>query len=79
MNKFKEEYLTNLTETVNNILKRYSEGEKLSEDNFALVLLYLKELKQLDKVPILDKLTMTYKHLQSMLKVQPNNNDKEEI
>ena len=79
MNKFKEDYLTNLAETVKSILKRYGDGEKLNDDNLALIILYLKELKQLERVTFLDKFVITYKQLQSMLKVQPNNNDKEEI
>lgn len=80
MNKFKENYLNNLTDTVNNLLKRYSEGEKLSKDNFSLIVLYIRELRNLEKVTFVDKITSTYKQIQNMLNIQSSDNiNKEEL
>ena len=45
-NKYREKFLSNLTDTVCDYLKRYANGEILTDNQLVLVHVYLRELQK---------------------------------
>lgn len=80
LNKYKEDYLNNLSSMVNKVLQRHSEGEELTKENFSLILMYMKEIKNLDKPTFMDKFYKVYMQIKTLLGNELNNvNNKEEL
>lgn len=67
MEKYKDKYINQLTETVCNIMKKCSSEGKISESEFNLLLFYKSELKRIEKLEIPEKIMSYLKTLKNFL------------
>jgi hypothetical protein len=53
---FRERFLNNLTDTASEIMRRYAQGEKLSDNETKFLLLYLREIDRYEEKPLSQKI-----------------------